>query len=74
MRAWFSRVARYCYLARNSNKFCDFDVLEHVFYIFTFYLMKALAKQPEQRFATIEAFATALEQASQPVLIMSRRI
>ena len=30
-------------------------------------VMKALAKQPEQRFATIEAFATALEQASQPV-------
>jgi eukaryotic-like serine/threonine-protein kinase len=30
-------------------------------------VMKALAKQPEQRFATIEAFATALGQASQPV-------
>jgi eukaryotic-like serine/threonine-protein kinase len=30
-------------------------------------VMKALAKQSEQRFATIEAFATALEQASQPV-------
>ncbi len=30
-------------------------------------VMKALAKRPEQRFATIEAFATALEQASQPV-------
>ena len=34
-------------------------------------VMKALAKQPEQRYKNVQAFADALEQASKPVLIPS---
>jgi WD40 repeat protein len=34
-------------------------------------ILRALAKEPQQRFATIEEFANALEQAYQPTLLVS---
>jgi serine/threonine protein kinase len=37
-------------------------------------VMKALAKDPSQRFTNIQAFATALEQASQSIMILKAQI